>query len=302
MELLLGGVACSGAGLCTNPMEVVKTRMQLQGELKARGQYSIHYRNALHAFFTIARTDGIIALQNGLVPALWYQFFMNGTRLGVFQMLVNIGLTTDKDGSANILRSIPCGAFAGAVGALVGSPLYLVKTHLQAQACQTIAVGHQHAHASMSHGLKSIYAAQGLGGLWRGVNGAVVRVMVGSSAQLSTFSSVKAWLEANHWFPPNSWFATFAASMVGGVAVTLFMTPFDVISTRLYNQPVLTEGQGAKYKGVMDCFLKILRSEGFWGFYKGWGPSYMRLGPHTTICLVLWDQSRKIYENLTEER
>ena len=43
MELVLGGLACSGAGFCTNPMEVVKTRMQLQGELKARGQYSVNY-------------------------------------------------------------------------------------------------------------------------------------------------------------------------------------------------------------------------------------------------------------------
>ena len=38
VEFLLGGLATCGAGLFTNPLEVVKTRMQLQGELKV-GRY-----------------------------------------------------------------------------------------------------------------------------------------------------------------------------------------------------------------------------------------------------------------------
>ena len=54
-------------------------------------------------------------------------------------------------------------------------------------------------------------------------------------------------------FAPNSWVTTFAASMVGGVAVTFFMTPFDVISTRLYNQPVCVEGRGVIYTGDHIC-------------------------------------------------
>lgn len=32
-------------------------------------------------------------------------------------------------------------------------------------------------------------------GLWRGVNGAVPRVMVGSAVQLATFASAKEWVE-----------------------------------------------------------------------------------------------------------
>lgn len=34
-----------------------------------------------------------------------------------------------------------------------------------------------------------------------------------------------------------------AAAMVSGVAVVLAMTPFDVVSTRLYNQPTDTQGK-----------------------------------------------------------
>ncbi|BFZ17919.1 hypothetical protein BsWGS_20958 [Bradybaena similaris] len=295
VEFLIGGLATSGACLFTNPLEVVKTRMQLQGELRTHGQYAIHYRNAFHAFITIARTDGLLALQNGLVPAIWYQFFMNGTRLGAYQVQVNLGLTKDKSGNHSFVRSVAAGAFAGCIGALIGSPFYLVKTHLQAKANKEIAVGHQHPHESMSHALKSIYKEHGTLGLWRGGSAAAIRVTVGSASQLSTFSYAKNFIEETKIFKPNSVLATFAASMMGGIAVTVFMTPFDVVSTRLYNQPVNPSGRGTTYSGFLNCFYQTFRSEGLWGFYKGWGASYLRLGPHTTIGLVLWDEFRKLY-------
>lgn len=57
-----------------------------------------------------------------------------------------------------------------------------------------IAVGHQHGHTTMTSGLKVIYSEHGVKGLWRGVTGAVTRVMVGSAAQLSTFSTCKEYV------------------------------------------------------------------------------------------------------------
>ncbi|KAH9498438.1 hypothetical protein Btru_008254 [Bulinus truncatus] len=251
VEFILGGLATCGAGFFTNPLEVVKTRMQLQGELQAHGQYSVHYRNAFHAFVTIARNDGILALQSGLVPAIWYQFFMNGTRLGTYQIQANLGLTKDKNGNHSFPRSVIAGALAGCVGAIVGSPFYMVKTHLQAKANKEIAVGHQHPHESMSHAIKTIYKDHGAFGLWRGVSGAIMRVTVGSAAQLSTFSESKNMIDKFKVFKPNSFMTTFSASMVSGIFVTVFMTPFDVISTRLYNQPVTTAGKDSYQKKVI---------------------------------------------------
>lgn len=44
MDFLLAGTAAATAGAICNPLEVVKIRMQLQGELQAKGQYKVHYR------------------------------------------------------------------------------------------------------------------------------------------------------------------------------------------------------------------------------------------------------------------
>lgn len=85
-------------------------------------------RNSFHAFYTIGKTDGLFALQKGLVPALWYQLFMNGVRLGSYQVVINMGFTKDEQGNIKWARSVLAGALSGCLGAAVGSPLYMVTS------------------------------------------------------------------------------------------------------------------------------------------------------------------------------
>ena len=68
--------------------QVVKTRLQLQGELQsaeavvATGQR--RYSGVIDAFRKIARHEGLRGLQAGLLPGVLFQASMNGTRLGLF--------------------------------------------------------------------------------------------------------------------------------------------------------------------------------------------------------------------------
>nr|KAF6305501.1 solute carrier family 25 member 35 [Pipistrellus kuhlii] len=191
MDFLMSGLAACGACVFTNPLEVVKTRMQLQGELQAPGTYQRHYRNVFHAFFTIGKVDGLAALQKGLAPALLYQFLMNGIRLGTYGLAEAKGYLHTAEGAHSPIRSAAAGALAGVLGAYLGSPIYMVKTHLQAQAASEIAVGHQYKHQGMFQALARIGQKHGLVGLWRGALGGLPRVIAGSSTQLCTFSSTK---------------------------------------------------------------------------------------------------------------
>uniref|UniRef100_A0A1A8HPM9 Solute carrier family 25, member 35 n=4 Tax=Nothobranchius TaxID=28779 RepID=A0A1A8HPM9_NOTKU len=295
MDFILGGGAACGACLFTNPLEVVKTRMQLQGELRSRGTYQVYYRNVFHAFYTIGKVDGLAGLQKGLVPGLFYQFVMNGVRLGSYAIIESAG-HIHTDGRVSALKTTVAGALAGVVGAVMGSPVYLVKTHLQSQSTSSIAVGHQYKHEGMIHALKAIYRQHGVLGLWRGSSAAVPRVSVGSATQLSTFSSSKELVVDLQVFPEGSWLVALSAGMISSVVVVLAMTPFDVVSTRLYNQPVDLQGKGMLYNGFTDCFSKTLKKEGVTGLYKGLGASYFRLGPHTILSLFFWDQMRKLYQ------
>lgn len=60
--------------------KVVKTRIQLQGELAARGTYVEPYKGIINAFVTVAKNDGLPGLQKGLTPALYFQFIINSFR------------------------------------------------------------------------------------------------------------------------------------------------------------------------------------------------------------------------------
>nr|CAD7199314.1 unnamed protein product [Timema douglasi] len=302
MEFMLGGVAAMGAGFFTNPLEVIKTRLQLQGELQARGLYTVHYKNFFHAFYAVAKADGVMALQKGLVPALWYQLFLNGVRLGAYQFAEKRGWTHTLEGDISVLKCVYVGVVAGCAGAFAGSPFYLVKTHLQSQAAESIAVGHQHHHTGTFTALAGIYRQHGIVGLWRGNMGAMPRSAVASSTQLVSFSISKKFLIAQGLFPDDSLMNTFVASMFSGLVITVCITPFDVVMTRLYNQGVNAEGKGLLYRGVVDCFLKIGRFEGFLGFYKGFVPTYSRMGPHTMLCFVFWDALKNIEENVYKRK
>lgn len=287
MDFALGALACCAACVFTNPLEVVKTRLQLQGELRARGSYHRHYRGVLQALWVVGRQDGLRGLQKGLSVGLLYQGVMNSVRLGTYSYCEALGITSYHGGS------LLSGAGAGALGAFIASPAYLVKTHLQAQTVKAIAVGHQHNHLGVSDAFTSIYRREGLTGLWRGVNGAVPRVMVGSAAQLATFTSAKDLVARSQWFGPSKVLTALIAAMISGVAVAITMTPFDVISTRLYNQPVDELRRGKLYQGFWDCILKVCRAEGVLGLYKGMGPVFLRLAPHTVLSMLFWDLMRQ---------
>ena len=146
-----------------------------------------------------------------------------------------------------------------------------------------------------------VYKQFGITGLWRGASGAVLRVSVGSAAQLSTFSMTKDFIEKRKLFKKDSFFLGVASSFCSSFVVCLAMTPFDVVSTRLYNQGVDKSGHGLLYTGPFDCIAKIFEQEGILGFYKGIGAQYFRLGPHTILSLVFCYELRKFYYSLRKK-
>jgi len=291
MEILAGGLSAAGACCFTNPLEVVKNRLQLQGELRARGQYVKTYRGPVHGLLVMARTDGLVSLQSGLFPALLYQLVMNGLRLGTYAELDRRGFIKNKTGEVSTLKTIGCSAFSGVIGGFVGSPIFLVKTQLQTASSSTISVGTQHNHNSMVSALRNIYSRGGVPGLWQGVTASIPRISIGSSAQLVTYSLTMEKLDSLALYGSGSWQNNMIGAVLSGFVVAVVINPFDVLSTRLYNQSSVDR----LYVGYTDCISKILKTEGPLAFYKGLAAQYFRIGPHSFLSLVLWHHTRKSF-------
>lgn len=76
-------------------------------------------------------------------------------------------------------------------------------------------------------------------GLFRGCVSSIPRAIVGSASQLTSFEFAKQWLKKNGYFEGSIILQLFVASMIGGINVTIMMTPFDLVATRLYNQGIV---------------------------------------------------------------
>jgi solute carrier family 25 protein 34/35 len=301
---ICGGIAACIAVTVSNPFEVAKTRLQLQGELAKGGGVKV-YNNALDVLAKTWRNEGLRGLQRGLSPAYAYQILLNGSRLGFyepFRLSFNrfVGFApTDQVP----VTSIIAGAASGAVGASLGNPLFLIKARMQAYS-QALPVGAQHHYRNSFHALQMIWRAEKVRGLVRGIDAAILRTSMGSSVQLPSYNWTKNQIVKNGLLPANSIWTYLASSSVSGICVCLVMQPADTALTRMYNQPTirLPNGrmQGTLYKNPIDCLWKTVKTEGIFGWYKGSTAHFMRIAPHTIITLTANDLIINLYKTFRD--
>ena len=314
-SIIASALAACTACVFTNPMETIKTRLQLDGEGAHRATHTRQYRGILHAFTTILRMEGPRGLQAGLWGALAYQLAMNGTRLGLYDPIQRGLRSATGADPASVLLKATSAACSGAIGATLGSPLYMIKSRLQAQRCvrhppsprrgNTPAltphpshcspffhVKEAHQYTGMVDGLRKVHAAEGVTGLFRGLNGALPRVMTGSAVQLSSYDTCKGLVAG--WGVPAGIEQHLSASLVASVLTVTAMNPWDVISTRLYQ----SKGHGTQYSGPLDCAAKTVRVEGWAALQRGWLAQYGRLGPHTVLTFCFLEYLRPLFQSV----
>ncbi|KAL4887435.1 mitochondrial carrier domain-containing protein [Aspergillus karnatakaensis] len=285
---IAGGIAACGAVTVTHSFETVKIRLQLQGELQAKQEAVKKYKGVLHGVKVILQNEGPRGLFRGIGSAYIYQVLLNGCRLGFYEP-IRTGLTTavyDDPKVQSLGINVFAGASSGIIGAAAGSPFFLVKTRLQSFS-PFLPVGTQHQYRNSFDGLRKIFASEGVGGLYRGVGAAMVRTGFGSSVQLPTYFFAKRRL-VKHLGMEEGPALHLASSTASGFVVCCVMHPPDTIMSRMYNQT------GNLYKGVFDCLAKTIRTEGFFGIYKGYFAHLARILPHTILTLSLAEQTNKL--------
>ncbi|KAF8640718.1 hypothetical protein AX17_000370 [Amanita inopinata Kibby_2008] len=83
----------------------------------------------------------------------------------------------------------------------------------------------------------------------------------------------------------------FVQGGTAGAFGATIVYPIDMVKTRMQNQRSTVVGQ-LLYKNSMDCARKILRNEGFLGFYRGLGPQLVGVAPEKAIKLTVNDLIR----------
>ncbi|KAL1706195.1 mitochondrial carrier domain-containing protein [Schizophyllum commune] len=78
--------------------------------------------------------------------------------------------------------------------------------------------------------------------------------------------------------------------IAGGFGATI-VYPIDLVKTRMQNQRTTVVGQ-ILYNNSIDCVKKILKNEGFLGFYRGLAPQLVGVAPEKAIKLTVNDLVR----------
>jgi len=275
-----------GATCFVQPLDLVKTRLQISGQ----GGAAKEYTGTFDAFTKIIKREGFRAIYKGLSAGLLRQATYTTTRLGVFTGL-NDYYKKETGKAANLFVSMGLGVCAGVTGSFVGNPAEISLIRMTADG--RLPVELRRNYTSVFNAMSRIVREEGILTLWRGCIPTMGRAAVVNAAQLSSYSQAKRILLETGSF--NEGIALhFTASMISGLITTIASMPVDIAKTRIQNMKIGPDGS-KEYKGAIDVLIKVCRHEGVLKLWSGFFPYYFRLGPHTVITFILMEQMNAAY-------
>ncbi|XP_068641481.1 mitochondrial uncoupling protein 5-like [Aristolochia californica] len=318
-----GGIASIVAGCSTHPLDLIKVRMQLQGEAMAAPQPAPVLRPAL-AFqyphiggaaaavaptmniplppppkvgpvsvgLRIIKTEGMPALFSGVSATVLRQTLYSTTRMGLYEILKN-GWTDPETKTISLAKKVAAGLIAGGIGAAVGNPADVAMVRMQADG--RLPAAQRRNYKSVVDAIGQMRKQEGLKSLWRGSSLTVNRAMIVTASQLASYDQIKETI-LERGVLKDGLGTHVTASFAAGFVASVASNPVDVIKTRVMNMKPGSDGE-MPYRGALDCAMKTVRAEGPFALYKGFIPTISRQGPFTVVLFVTLEQVRKLLKD-----
>ncbi|KAF9113924.1 hypothetical protein BGX27_000523 [Mortierella sp. AM989] len=197
------------------------------------------------------------------------------------------------------------GGTGGMAGALVTSPLDVVKTRLQSSLFQstksasTVVAPRLGAYSVLGHIkdtcllLGRIYSKEGPQALYKGLGPNLVGVIPARAINFATYGNGKKfYTELNG--GKETTIVHLSSAVTAGIVTATATNPIWLVKTRMQLQ---VEGV-RQYKNSVDCVYQIMRSEGIRGMYRGLSASYLGVA-EGSIQWVIYEHLKK---SLAERR
>ncbi|KAF2741050.1 mitochondrial carrier [Polyplosphaeria fusca] len=276
-----GGSASCFAACFTHPLDlVVKVRLQTQGAQGVR-------LNMLQMFGRVATDDGIRGLYRGLSAALLRQLTYSMTRFGIYEELKDKFTTPSKQPS--FLTLVAMASTSGFLGGVAGNPGDILNVRMQHDAALPLEKRRNYKNAI--DGFIRMAREEGIGSLWRGTWPNSSRAVLMTVGQLATYDGFKRVLLEKTSLQDNLT-THFTASFLAGFVATTICSPVDVIKTRVMS--------ATDKRSILTLVTDISRAEGLRWMFKGWVPSFIRVGPHTILTFLFLEQHKKYYRQIKD--
>ncbi|XP_054290928.1 mitochondrial 2-oxoglutarate/malate carrier protein-like [Macrosteles quadrilineatus] len=275
-----------GATLFVQPLDLLKTRMQLSGE----GGNQRDHKSSLHALRTIVRQEGVLGLYSGLTANLFRQATYTTCRMGIYQVTLD---SLKKYGyQENLPTQIVAGLVGGFAAAFVATPSDVALVRMTADG--RLPAYERRNYKNIFDALRRIALEEGRKGVFAGLQPTILRAMVANTAQLVSYSQAKQILLSNGYFGDNIK-CHFVSSLFSGLVYATTTCPLDVAKTRM--QYMQTTTGDVMYNNIGDALAKTVQKEGVTALWKGFGPLYTRCAPHTVLLLIFSEQLTSLYSH-----
>ncbi|KAL2336981.1 hypothetical protein Fmac_011427 [Flemingia macrophylla] len=276
------------AEVCTIPLDTAKVRLQLQKQVIVGDAVTLpKYKGMLGTVATIAREEGLAALWKGIVPGLHRQCLNGGLRIALYDPVKNFYVGADHVGDVPLYKKILAGFTTGAIAISVANPTDLVKVRLQAEG--KLQPGMPRRYSGSLNAYSTIVRQEGVGALWTGIGPNIARNGIINAAELASYDQVKQTILKIPGFTDNVVTHLLAGLGAGFFAVCVG-SPVDVVKSRMMGD--------SSYKSTLDCFVKTLKNDGPFAFYKGFIPNFGRLGSWNVIMFLTLEQAKKFVKGL----
>jgi dicarboxylate transporter 10 len=209
------------------------------------------------------------------------------TRFGVYETLKDRFTTAETKPS--FLTLVAMASASGFLGGVAGNPGDILNVRMQHDAALPAEQRRAYKHAL--DGVIRVAREEGVGRLWRGVWPNSSRAVLMTVGQLATYDGFKQLLLDKTSMKDNLG-THFTASFLAGFVATTICSPVDVIKTRVMGS--------TEQKSIVKLVTDITRTEGLRWMFKGWVPSFIRVGPHTILTFLFLEQHKKIYRKVKD--
>ena len=288
---LCGGVANAATSALLNPLDVIKTRLQM-----GHGERSL-VSSVRSAWAEKGLWRGLY--QPGLSASMIREMMSSGPRAGLYTPVRDFALKQSGAPSDSLVIKLVSAMACGIVGSVIANPFDVVKVRLMAAPMTTNTTSSPPTTLSV---LRSLHSLEGIAGLYRGLVPSTLRGCFIAAGELGTYDVVKTELRRRYTGPGpgqegESVWLHITASLVTGVVAAVVASPFDVLKSRFMAGDVDigergVSATGGQRRSVVGAARRLFEEHGYRVFLLGVVPSYLRLGPHALICFPLFERLR----------
>ncbi|KAF7992693.1 hypothetical protein HCN44_005037 [Aphidius gifuensis] len=278
INFINGGLSGMAATCIVHPMDVIKNQMQMS-----------HGKASIGTTMSNIKSAGMSKFYSGLSAGLVRQATYTTGRLGIYNQLGDMW-RSKNEGTPDFLTLAIMGAIAGSCGAFIGTPAEVALIRMTSDG--RLPPDQRKNYKNVFNAFLRIIKEEGPTTLWRGSIATMGRATIVNMSQLATYSQAKIFFNTSGGIPDGIGLH-FSASMLSGFLTAFNSMPFDIAKTRIQNS-----SSSSKSPTSISIIIKIAKTEGITALWKGFWPTYCRIGPHTVITFIFNEQFAEFYRKI----